>query len=433
VDTVNTGSFLDFINFGATYFAGQLEIGEDPEVQNTSVEVRFGPGLSQKGHRFSIPDSSGTDMDRGAGVPDEEYVYEDYVEVPFQAWDISSNPERQLMVSFRDQQGDGAWNLIEEKTDGHGDLHSREYVFIHVTDYSATSSDSIAQNGGQAYMQQYFYWPVLAEGGEFDPDNLPESKIFIDWGIVSARNGEIEVVSDAYDDFGGPNNFTDQEFVNQTGIHPDHHGLVVISESETDKTFRILNTNDGGVYVSNSSTDPGVSDGDWIHAGKGLNTSQFYGIDKKTGFDIYIGGMQDNSTWFSPSREDASATTIYRFAIGGDGFETIWHNTRPKEIMASIQFNEFQKSTDGGDSWSSSTVGLDDTGADNAPFISQLANSPSQPDLIYAVGESGVWYSNDFGDNWQLSAIDWDLGFRHDIEVSLANNKIVWSGGWHGR
>ena len=39
----------------------------------------------------------------------------------------------------------------------------------------------------------------------------------------------------------------------------------------------------------------------WSFAGGGMNTTQFYGIDKKPGADEYIGGTQDNGTWRSPS------------------------------------------------------------------------------------------------------------------------------------
>ena len=42
------------------------------------------------------------------------YKYVDYVEVPFEVWDINNN--RQLMVSFREQQEDGEFNLIYQNT-----------------------------------------------------------------------------------------------------------------------------------------------------------------------------------------------------------------------------------------------------------------------------------------------------------------------------
>ncbi|MEI2740128.1 MAG: hypothetical protein V9F01_15235 [Chitinophagaceae bacterium] len=56
-------------------------------------EIRFGPGKKQKAHRF-----------------DKDNIYKDYVEVPFEMWNIGNN--RQSMVAFRDQGGDGTFNLV---------------------------------------------------------------------------------------------------------------------------------------------------------------------------------------------------------------------------------------------------------------------------------------------------------------------------------
>lgn len=97
-------SYWDFVNFGAEYFNGKLEKGSSlSDEEFIDVEVRTGPGIAQFAHRFTVDK-------QGSGVPDSLYIYNDYVEVPFQVWDISNN--KQLMVSFRDQQEDGTFNLI---------------------------------------------------------------------------------------------------------------------------------------------------------------------------------------------------------------------------------------------------------------------------------------------------------------------------------
>ncbi|MCH8277091.1 MAG: hypothetical protein IIA50_06105, partial [Bacteroidetes bacterium] len=93
-----TEAFMDFINFGASHFGGTLSWGLAEEgalvTENdfVSVEVRFGPGRSQMAHRFTPPD--------GPGIAFSTYPYADYVEVPFEVWDVTNN--RQLIVSFRD-------------------------------------------------------------------------------------------------------------------------------------------------------------------------------------------------------------------------------------------------------------------------------------------------------------------------------------------
>ena len=53
-------------------------------------------------------------------------------------------------------------------------------------------------------------------------------------------------------------------------------------------------TNDGGVYYTTYKSNPGETEGDWIGPVTGLNTTQFYGADKKKNEDSYIAGAQDN-------------------------------------------------------------------------------------------------------------------------------------------
>ncbi|MDW8288277.1 MAG: sialidase family protein, partial [Flammeovirgaceae bacterium] len=51
----------------------------------TAVEIRFGNGRKQKAHRFTVPAGS------TSGVPANQYTYRDYVDVPFEVWDITNN------------------------------------------------------------------------------------------------------------------------------------------------------------------------------------------------------------------------------------------------------------------------------------------------------------------------------------------------------
>ena len=60
-----------------------------------------------------------TNNDGGAGIRLADYMYEGYVRIPFEVWDIDNN--QQLMISFRDQADDGAFNLIPESTSGSRD------------------------------------------------------------------------------------------------------------------------------------------------------------------------------------------------------------------------------------------------------------------------------------------------------------------------
>ena len=200
--TENGLSFWDVIDFNALYYDGSLDIGDSPVEDFVDVEIRFGSGISQKAHRFTVPVGS------TSGVSAGDYSYQDYIEVPFEVWDVENN--RQLMVSFRDQGRDGVFNLIESNTSGPATEHSREYIFIHSLDYDPDNpSPQVTLNGGHEVNDLYFVWPALASGSLWDPADLPSSNLSIDVSTVVAPTFEVvsNVVSDAYGQFGGPNRF----------------------------------------------------------------------------------------------------------------------------------------------------------------------------------------------------------------------------------
>lgn len=403
-------TFLSLINFGASYANGTLEVGA---AANASVEIRFGSGKSQMAHRFMVPEGA------TSGVPDASYSYQNYVEVPFEVWDVTNN--RQLMVSFRDQDRNGQFNLLLSNTDGAPTAQSREYVYISNVDYNATTpASNIAINGGHIFQQMYFFWPVLAAGNTW-PSSITDSKLAINYTAIPKLNATTITVADAYNQFDGKNKFT----TFGVDVHPDHHNLVPIVMSAS--TFKILNASDGGLFISNTSTTPGIANGDWTMVGKTYNTSQFYGADKKTGSNEYFGGMQDNGTWRSPSGQNASSTTNYQFSLGGDGFEVVWHKFDPLKMIGGSQGNNFRKSINGGQSWTIATTGLSGT----HPFVSKLATSPHIPDVLFTLSSAGVFRSNDFGSTWTLTAISENWGGTTslmDVEVSRANANIIWAG-----
>lgn len=415
VDENNTSSFLSFRGFSAPYFGGALDIGSINESDFVSVEVRFGQG-SQMAHRFTIPSG------QGAGVAINDFSYQNYVEVPFQVWDIVNN--KQLMISFRDQQDDGIFNLIELNTDGDATAHSREYIYVHKEDYSTTNSTAISTSGGQEVNQMYFTWPVLTTGGTWDKDNLPVSTLKINYETttVAARFGKTTNLTDAYNEFSNINR----------SVHPDQHNLLMVKVDEVAETFKILNANDGGIYISNTSAEPGINNGDWTLKSNKYITGQFYGADKKKGADEYIGGLQDNGTWMSPPGETTSNATNYRFKIGGDGFEVLWNSNDTQKAIGGSQYNNFSRTVDGGSTWSNATSGIPNTGQQSggSPFISKLENSNANPDVIFTVTDAGVYRSTNFGGQWNLTSItnNWGSGSRLNVEVSLANPNVVWAG-----
>lgn len=413
----NTGFITLFNSSSFQWGNGTVGSGTQPITNIPNIEIRFGQG-SQLAHRFTVDG-------RGSGVPSNDYQYQDYVEVPFQVWDTSN--DQQLMVSFRDQQEDGTWNLLDFNLSENTAQDSREYLFIHTAPYAITPNLAIAQQGGLASPTYWTIWPYLTPNWAFEEDNLPVSRINVSSTQQAMSRVKTTVIADAYGSFNRINDFRTSDFVNHTGIHPDHHNIIAIKENEANETFRLLIGNDGGVYHSKISSSPGSTDGDFIYAASGFVTTQFYGADKAPGEDRYIGGMQDNSTWFTPSGVTASETTSYRMGVFGDGFEAIWNSQDPQKMIGSSQFNNFRRSLDGGLTWLPADHGLND----NGPFYSRLAGSRRRPNVIYTVGETGVWKSTDFGGNWTLTEISgrWSFSNAADIEVSYSNPDIIWAGG----
>jgi len=415
--------FLTFVNFSGDFLGGGMSSKDGKNVIASdwvSVEIRFGPGLTQKAHRFVVPDSA------TSGVPAANFTYVDYVDVPYQVWDVTNN--RQLMTSFRDQEKDGTYNLYERTGETYG-LLGREYIFVQAIPYNPTTPDTditTSVTGGHLQKSLYMFWPNLTSGSTWDPANLPTSKIVVDYGTVTLYGGVKTSVADAYDNYSGPNNYDQGAGFGETfipGLHPDHHNIILIPIGNDN--FKMVEANDGGLAVSNNN---GVT---ITQVPTNYITTQFYGVAKHPTKNEYIGGMQDNGTWRSPSNEDASGSSRYLFQIGGDGFECLWHATNASNILGSIYNNSIKRSSNGGTTWTN----VSGITAEDGPFITRLSVSRENPDLVFAVGKSGVYRSINFGSNFSKKTIskNWVINAAvsssHHVEVSLSNGNIVWAGG----
>ncbi|MFM8347570.1 MAG: WD40/YVTN/BNR-like repeat-containing protein, partial [Bacteroidota bacterium] len=406
-----TDTFMELINFtNATN--GNFDVGASAE--GNTVELRFGEGRKQLAHRFLVPEGA------TSGVPDGNYTYAGYTEVPFEVWDLTRN--KQLMVSFRDQDRNGEFNLLPSNMMGTALQQSREYVFIHNADYNATDPNpSVAVPGGMRFRNMFFFWPVLAPASSW-PNGIVTSALRFALRERTTLLSAAQVATDAYNGFSGINRF----ITFGSDVHPDQHNITMIPTGQG--TFRILMANDGGLFLSNSSTSPGIAEGNWTMRGLGYRTSQFYGADKKPGQEAFFGGLQDNGTWRSPDEITAAPDTRYVFQFGGDGFEVIWNQSDPLKLIGGSQGNVLRKSVDGGATWQFATSGL--TG--NHPFVSKVAgSSAANPDRIFTLSSSGVFRSDNFGSSWTLTPIadKWGgSGSMMDVDVSLADDRIVWAG-----
>ena len=300
LDIIENGisEFMSLVDFDGNYYDGKID-GLNSEEDLIPIEIRFGSG-SQKAHRFTV-------NGRASGVPDSDYKYENYVDVPFQVWNTQTNT--QLMVAFRDQGEDGNFNLIElETSDNVNPLnHSREYIYIYDVPYSIDPNIEIAQDGGIDKNRIYFLWPLLVEGSNYDESNFPKSNLSINIVSYDIAYRKTEILSDAYEEYENPiNSYLDQD-TRTTGFHPDQHNILIGDIDESNQSFRLYITNDGGVYQSVKNADPGINDGDFEYVSFGYNTTQFYSADKAPGQYRFIGGMQDNGTWYHDINTEGAA------------------------------------------------------------------------------------------------------------------------------
>ena len=199
------------------------------------------------------------------------------------------------------------------------------------------------------------------------------------------------------------------------------------------KNFRIINANDGGISISDESENPGVEDGSWnntsaffpqegigivFDAIRGVASSQFYAATKANGEDRYIGGMQDNSTYISPSGQSPDATTAYRAVSGGDGFACLINYANTDEVLSTAQGNVVFYSSDGGET-ARVTSG---TFTGNSPFVSWITNSNRFPSRVFSAHNAGVEVSEDFGQTWNLTPIQTPFWDRAGSSVRVAVN-----------
>ena len=392
-----TESFMGFKESKLSYLEGSLGTGEEyweedlvDDADYVDVEIRFGNGITQKAHMF------------------ETYsTYIDFIDVPFQVWDVTNN--KQLAISYNDIRKNDTYDWSATRGDE---------IFVSAIDYDdANPNVNIAVNDGLKYKNTVVFTPKNALGVAWDPASQPESKVEIITGFVPVVSKTQVPITDGYNNYG-----------QGADIHVDHHELVAVPMNEATQEFWLINSNDGGVALSMNG---GV---DWNETDQnGYNTSQFYGADKKPGASEYFGGMQDNGTWQSSGGEEASSTTSYNYRISGDGYETSWHYDDPNKMIGGSQYNRFWRSEDGGSTFGPANVGFDGWGNSAiSPFVSKIAKTNSDPDLLFTITTPGVYRTDNFAESWELIPINnLDAGGQYfsmsQVAISIANPQVVWA------
>ena len=182
-----------------------------------------------------------------------------------------------------------------------------------------------------------------------------------------------------------------------TGYHSDVHDIWVNPKNPE----QLVVGTDGGVYMS-------YDRGSTFRFVGSLPVGQFYHVsyDMAWPYNVY-GGLQDNSTWYGPSRRSGGiANREWRSLTGGDGF---WAFPDPTD--ADIVYDEFQ----GGNLFRvrKSTLESKDikpTAKAGEPryrfnWNTPIHLSPNEPGTIY-YGAQFLFRSRDKGESWERISPD---------------------------
>ena len=188
--------------------------------------------------------------------------------------------------------------------------------------------------------------------------------------------------------------------------HVDYHSLWIDPENPD----RMWQGQDGGVAVS-------YDRGETWDPIRNLPLAQFYQVfhDDREPFYLVGGGLQDNGTWYGPSRNRDSAGIIeddWRMMSFGDAYFVVPHPEKEDVFLSEyqgggimrtdistgqqVEVNPQNQRNDGG------PVGdLTYRFNWNAPIVL----SPHDPDTVYFAGNV-VFKTNDFGDTWEVISPD---------------------------
>ncbi len=161
-------------------------------------------------------------------------------------------------------------------------------------------------------------------------------------------------------------------------VHADKHDLIFTH------TQSILLGTDGGLY---KTPDLGET---WSDL-ENIPTTQFYRVAYNPHTpDLYYGGAQDNGT----TGGNAGGITDWPRIFGGDGFQAVFHPTKPDVFYVETQRGNISVTDDGGNEWFGADDGIngDDDRNWDMPYMMSHHNSDrliAGTDRIY-ISEAGT-------------------------------------------
>jgi hypothetical protein len=186
-------------------------------------------------------------------------------------------------------------------------------------------------------------------------------------------------------------------------VHADHHEL------EYSPNGTLYSCNDGGTYYYTGSS--------WTDISGNRNIAEIYRIGlSATNPYLFITGHQDNGT-------NIFNNGTYSGSMGGDGMDCFIDRTNNTLMFAEYYYGQFQKSGNGGASWTSCVNGM----SGGAVWVAPWKQDPVSANILYA-GRQQMFKTTNSGAFWsQAGTIPGVNPNQGIIEFAIApsNNQVL--------
>ena len=250
------------------------------------------------------------------------------------------------------------------------------------------------------------FYKSTNSGTSFTKPSTPAlgSQQWYDLAIAVSPTNINEVILGGQTDFLRSTNGGTSWAQNGGNTHVDYHDIVFTNST----TYYICS--DGGLFKTTNSG------GSWSDLSDGLQIAEMYGLGQSANnANLIIQGWQDNGT-------NKYTGTGWTKVLGGDGMLCFIDYTNDQNMWAEYYNGAFQRSTNGGNSWSSATNGITEAGAWVTPWM----QDPIVPTTLYS-GFVNVWKSTNSGVSWTKISNFSNTATVTQLAVSPANNQVVWA------
>jgi photosystem II stability/assembly factor-like uncharacterized protein len=191
-------------------------------------------------------------------------------------------------------------------------------------------------------------------------------------------------------------------------VHSDHHDMMFVPSTNI-----AFSTNDGGIFKGDASINM-----PWTDLSNGLAITQYYAVaGTPQNANYLIMGAQDNDVvFFDGTKWDGKNP-------GSDGVEALWDYSTTNVAWTCSQQGGLERTTDG------FATSQQITTPAGAPFIWELEIHPTTPTTIYG-GFGDIYKSTDRGDNW--TNLNSGAGEIEFISISPSNPDIIFVVGQNG-